>query len=204
VEQAIHFDGPEGPLEGLLSEGKGRRAGVILHPHPMYGGTMHNNVVLACLNGMAQAGLSTLRFNFRGVGKSAGRFADGRGEQDDLIAAVEFFQTRGVQDVVVAGYSFGAWVAAMAWPGLAAMGVEPLILVAPPAAFMSFDSADPSTRVGLMIAGQRDEIGPPALAAAFGARLTPPVVVGVINDADHFFGGFETLLADRIKAYLEG
>src|SRR5512147_2564415 len=99
-------------LEGILTESPGsRRAAVICHPHPLYGGNMNNPVVRALEAGLQDAGLATLRFNFRGVGESTGAYGGGVGEADDLRAAVTWMiENAGAQAVAVAGYSFGAMV----------------------------------------------------------------------------------------------
>ncbi len=103
-------------LEGVLREGAGKGGVVICHPHPLYGGSMWNNVVDALETGFFQAGFSTLKFDFRGVGASTGRYDEGAGEMRDAAAACRYLEehTGGGERLVLAGYSFGAWVAARA------------------------------------------------------------------------------------------
>jgi hypothetical protein len=196
------IDAGEVKLEGDYGPGSGVGAGLVLHPHPLYGGSMRNNVVDAVADGFLAAGLSVLRINFRGVGRSTGAYGDGVGERDDVAAAAGWLQEQGAGTIHVAGYSFGAHVAAFSWPKLTPLGVEPLMLIAPPAALMPFDGLDPSTAVGLIICGGRDDIGPPNLAESLGQGLERPVSPVVLDGADHFFGGFEDRLAALIRDHV--
>ena len=111
----VTIEGEES-LEGVLREGAGKGAAVICHPHPLYGGSMWNNVVDALEIGFFQAGFTTLKFNFRGVGGSTGRYDEGAGEMKDVAAAGLFLEehTGRSERLVLAGYSFGAWVCARA------------------------------------------------------------------------------------------
>ena len=108
------FPGVEGTLEGMLAwdpQGKPRFAAVVCHPHPLHGGTMHNKVVFQAAKAALQEGLPTLRFNFRGVGKSTGSFGDGIGEREDVTAALDYLGTRfPAIPVCLLGFSFGASV----------------------------------------------------------------------------------------------
>lgn len=190
-------------LEALINRVDDTRAGIVTHPHPLFGGSMDNNVVQAGITALVRSGWTGLRFNFRGVGGSSGRYSEGMGEQEDLTAAVGFLKDRGFQDILVMGYSFGAHVAAFAWPQLEPMGVRPLVLIAPPAAYMNFDGLPTRTRIGLMVCGRHDEIGPPDLAADFGARLEQPLEPIVVPQADHFFSGQEGALIEILGDYLD-
>lgn len=199
----IEIPAGEVRLEGLLEKGDPHRGGVVAHPHPLYGGSMHNNVVLAAMAGFKKAGFTGLCFNFRGVGGSTGSHDEGRGEQEDLAGAVGYLMDLGCRTVQAAGYSFGAWTAAFAWSRLRELGpLPPLILIAPPAAFMSFEGLDLETRIGLIICGERDEIAPPDMAEEFGRKLSRPVKPVVIPGTDHFFGGHEDRIADLTAEYL--
>jgi alpha/beta superfamily hydrolase len=106
----------DGMLEGILRENGKRGGAVICHPHPLYGGSMYNNVVEALEEGFLQSAFTTLRFNFRGVGGSEGAYDDGNGEVQDAIAACGYMRhiLGGDASLVLAGYSFGAWIAARA------------------------------------------------------------------------------------------
>ena len=145
-------------LEGLLTEGDGKGGVIICHPHPLYGGSMHNNVVNAIDAGYSAEGFTTLRFNFRGVGASSGSYGEGEGETQDLITAFEFLKGAcdpGIQ-LVLAGYSFGAWIATRAVNRLS--GVSSIFLVALPVA--AYGSGGLSSFAGpiYLIAGTHDDI----------------------------------------------
>ena len=111
----VIFNGPEGRLEGRYQHAKKNDAPValILHPHPQYGGTMNNKVVYSLYHNFAKRGFSTLRFNFRGVGRSQGEFDNGQGELSDAAAALDWMQTQNAnaKGCWIAGFSFGAWIA---------------------------------------------------------------------------------------------
>jgi alpha/beta superfamily hydrolase len=164
-------------LEGALHEGDGRLAAVVLHPHPQYGGDMHNHVVLAVCAAFAGGGATTLRFNFRGTGRSEGAFDNGRGEADDARAAVRAARDlRSEAEVVLVGYSFGAGVAAAVAAEDALRG---LVLVSPPVAFMALPPL-PDALETLVIAGDVDDIAPlEALQALAGSSRRVVAVAGV-------------------------
>jgi hypothetical protein len=190
-------------LEAVYEPGDPARAGVVAHPHPLYGGDMNNNVVMAAYSALKQAGFGALRFNFRGVGRSSGGYGQGRAEQGDVYAAAAYLKQQGAAAPLVIGYSFGGHAAAFAWPELAGLPAAPLILIAPPAAFMPFDGLPASTRVGLIVVGENDDIAPPNLAQKLGAGLDQPVKPVVVPGADHFFGGREGDLVDILVDYLK-
>src|SRR5258708_39749693 len=133
--------GPAGPLEALLQEHEGAKPALIAlvcHPHPLYGGTLHNKVVHRAASTLHQLGAAVLRFNFRGVGGSEGTHDRGEGELEDAHAALAFLRQRyaGAR-AWAAGFSFGSWIAARL--GAADPGIERLILIAPPVKTSSFD-----------------------------------------------------------------
>jgi len=204
MEEKIFITSEDFRLEAALESVDQIRAGVVAHPHPLYGGSMDNNVVQAATRALIRSGWTSLRFNFRGVGRSSGSSGTGQREGDDLVASVAYLKDRGLKKLVVIGYSFGAWVTAMAWPRLKVLGVEPLVLIAPPAAFMDFQGLDPETEIGLMICGGQDEIAPPDLAEGLGRSLNRPVEPVVLPGADHFFWGHESELIRIIAEYLAG
>ena len=138
MEEKTVFLSQDLKIEGLLGKNSQINGAVISHPHPLYGGNMHNNVVEAIARVYQKKGYTTLRFNFRGVGKSQGAYADGVGEQDDVRAAVSFLKDSGLTNIDLAGYSFGTWVNALAIRN--AQILETMVMVSPPVAFMDFTS----------------------------------------------------------------
>ena len=106
--ESIFFDGPEGQLEGLLVLRESRMGAVLCHPHPLYGGSMHDTLLGSLHTAIASQNCSTLRFNFRGVGSSDGDHDKGDGEVSDLVAAVDYLHSKGSGEIILAGYSFGA------------------------------------------------------------------------------------------------
>jgi len=197
MEEEVSIPGAGITLEGRLSSGAAPGGAVITHPHPLFGGDMANNVVLTAVRALAARGMSALRFNFRGVGRSTGTYGGGVDEMEDVAAALKFLRSRvpGPHDVV--GYSFGAAVAGRGLlTGLAADGA---IFVAPPIAFMDLSFLPEVPGLRLIIVGDRDELCPlPSLQALMAESQPPPgerpAEVRVIEGADHFFGNGEAEL----------
>ena len=208
--------GPAGPLEALLDEPEGldaadapRAAVVFAHPHPQFGGTMHTKAVYRGAKGLARIGCAVLRFNFRGVGRSAGTFDQGEGEKEDFKAALDYMAARYQQAPLwSAGFSFGAWVALEV--GAADERVSALIGIAPPVATSvsghkyTFDNTSTSTKPKFIVQGEADEVCPLEGMWAFYGKLEEPKELVVIDAADHLFEGkaeevgeaLEDLLAD--------
>ena len=201
---ALELSGPAGPLEALLQEcdgaGTPRAAALVCHPHPLHGGTMHNKVVHRVASVLHARGAATLRFNFRGVGRSAGRFDRGEGELEDARAALGWLRARlpGVP-VIVAGFSFGSWVAARL------AGLEPavgtLVLVGPPVAAADFSVLRALTVPKLVVQGSRDEVCPPADLEAALPGWAPPRLLRMVEGAGHFF---DRRLRELGEAVLDG
>ena len=206
--------GPAGALEAILDEAADRRtpphaAVVFAHPHPEYGGTMHTKAVFQGTKGLTRIGCAVLRFNFRGVGRSGGTFAQGEGEKDDFRAALDYMAARypGVR-MWAAGFSFGAWVALEV--GAADDRVEALIGIAPPVATSvsgmayTFPNTRASTKPKFFVQGESDEVCPVQGMWAFYGQLEEPKELVLIDGADHLFEGqtpevgeaLEELLAD--------
>jgi alpha/beta superfamily hydrolase len=191
------FFGPENMrLEGLYADSGQALGAVISHPHPVRGGDMSNSVVETMAETFFAGGISTLRFNFRGVGKSTGTFDDGRGEQDDVLAAVSFLEEKGVREILPAGYSFGAWVNASI---LNRRNLLPAVFVAPPVSMFSFDFQTLRGKVGLIICGDQDKYCPTERIKSIAAELA--CRLDIIPDADHFFQSREKDLAACISDY---
>ncbi len=202
TETKIRFENNDGfVLEGLLHEGESGRGVVITHPHPLYGGDMYNNVVAIIQNAFREMGHSTLRFNFRGAGASSGAYDDGDGEQRDITAAFLSLRESGVSLVDLAGYSFGAWVNARA-VAEAWVACDKMIMIAPPAAMLSFGPDLKLPSLKLVVTGTRDAFAPPDLLKKQTPLWNPAARLEVINNADHFFYGFEEVLAGVLKTRL--
>ena len=188
-------------LEAVLSDASSDRAAVITHPHPLYGGDMHNPVVTAIADAFTARGFTTLRFNFRGTGRSSGQFDDGAGEQDDVRAAIDFLVQKGISGVWLAGYSFGSRVNASVIE--AGIDARDHIMVSPPAAFMSFDEIDALPGTGLVITGAADEIAPPGMVEAHLNRWGISPQFETIEGCDHFYSGCLPRLGQILSGYLE-
>ena len=189
-------------LEGDLIAPANRTGGaVICHPHPQYGGDMHNPVVGAIADGAQRAGRATLRFNFRGVGASGGSYGGGVGEQEDARAAVRYLMEQaGVSRVALAGYSFGAMVALQAGAQMAE--VDQLIAIAPPLSFFDLGFLATCEKPKLFIVGDRDQYcSVPQLTREL-ARVAQPVTHHILAGADHFFAGRETVIADAVRSFV--
>jgi hypothetical protein len=186
MENAVTLQSGKLTLEGRYAPGDGTAGVVITHPHSLYGGDMENPVVAAVTRAYGRAGYATLRFNFRGVGRSTGFFDQGAGEAKDVAAALAFLSDRGVGTLHLAGYSFGAWVNARV--DGAAAGVARMVMVSPPVAFMDYDDVPEMPRLHYVVTGSGDEIAPPALIREHLARWNPHARFEVIRGADHFYG----------------
>lgn len=204
MEEHVMFPAGEITLEGLFATPAQTPTigAVVCHPHPLYGGEMHNNVVSALVDAFQKAGLATLRFNFRGVGKSGGSHGEGEAELEDVKAAVSYLLSRQqAQTVVVAGYSFGSMVGLQA--GATDPRVHKLIGVAFPLGFR-----DPSfllnvAKPKLLISGDRDNYSPiPALQNLLG-QLPDPKQLVIVKGADHFFWGQEDQIATAAVEFLQ-
>ena len=194
-EERVTFKSGDLTLEGMIAypDGAGpHRGAVVCHPHPLYGGSMYNNVVDAALEALHGRGFATLRFNFRGVGQSEGEFDNGRGEADDALAAIRFLTTqKGVRaaDAVLAGYSFGAITALRAAPGAAE--VTAIVTVGLPLGMVDSAALGTITKPIVLLAGDQDSYCPVNDLAALAERIGPSAQLKIIPDADHFFGGRE-------------
>ena len=195
----IHVEGFN--VEGLINEVPGKEAVVVSHPHPLYGGEMNNNVVLAIVKAYHQRGYTTLRINFRGVGQSGGSYAEGIGEQEDVRAAIAYLSDLGKTKIDLAGYSFGARVNAM---GLDSYEhVNRLVMVSPPVAFMDFSFLGYSPKIKLVISGSNDDIAPPSIIEDLIPTWNPEAEFRVIDGTDHFYSRGTTEVEEIIKKFLK-
>jgi len=199
-EQPITIDVGAGVvLDARLAVPQGAWAGVVIcHPHPLYGGDMDSGVVLAAAEACARRNIATLRFNFRGVGASTGQHDDGRGEQEDVRAALGDMRRRlpGVA-VALAGYSFGAVIATTV---AQKTGVAGLALIAPPLRITALPA--PAAVLGpvAVIVGAEDQYCPPAALESLRVAL-PQATITVLEGADHFFFGSLDALAEVVDGW---
>ena len=203
----IALRGPAGRLEARHHAPAGARAplAVVLHPHPLHGGTMHNKVAYMLFRAFAGLGFAALRFNFRGVGASEGVHDGGDGEVLDALAALDWLEGRheGHGPVWLAGFSFGAWIAARAL--MARPGVAGFVLVAPAAIKRDWSFLDPCPCDGLIVHGGADDIAPPAGSQALAATLRAQgrdARLETIAGADHFFRDRLPLLRAHVEDYV--
>ncbi len=201
MEERITFSSENFSIEGLLQKTSDTKAVVITHPHPLYGGNMHNNVVTAICNAYQKLGRTTLRFNFRGVGGSQGSYGDGLGEQADVGAAVKYLADLGMQEIDLAGYSFGAWVNGHL--NCATAGINNMVMVSPPVAFIDFAGVHAIDCLQLVVTGSQDEIAPPAMIKEIYTRWNPKAHFEVIDGTDHFYGGYEEQLEQVLASNLK-
>lgn len=185
----VTIPGPAGALEGVLQEHRGGPpafVAVVCHPHPLYGGTMHNKVAHRVASALHELGATVLRFNFRGVGHSEGTHDQGRGELDDARAALHWVRDRHPHARQwLAGFSFGSWIAARLAAGEA--GVDELILIAPPVTRSGFQVLKSSAVPKLVVQGTADDVCPlEALEAQYPGWAEPKRLV-TIEGAGHFF-----------------
>ena len=198
--------GPAGRLEALLNTGASHatHAAVVCHPHPLYGGTMHNKVVYHVMKALNHFGFPVLRFNFRGAGLSEGEHDFGAGEVEDARAALDWLHAEFGLPMIFAGFSFGAAVGLKAsCPDprvVALLSVGTPILVEGRQYDYSFLSG--CTKPKLLISGTRDEFAPPAALQALAASLPEPKQLALIDGADHFFGGHLDQLREEVVRWV--
>jgi hypothetical protein len=200
----VTLPGPAGDLEAVWSEGRpGLAAAVVCHPHPAHGGTMNNRVVHTVHRVLSAAGHPTLRFNFRGAGRSQGRYSGGNDEIGDLAAAGRFARERaGGAGLWLAGFSFGAWIA-LQWAAKD-RAVERIAVLGLATGTLSFDFLKAPPAPLLIVQGDHDHYGSLGSVQALAARLGlhGPVNLRVVSRADHFFTGRLTELAHVLRSGL--
>lgn len=196
--------GPAGRLDVLLDEPAAptlRAAVVFAHPHPQYGGTMHTKIVYQTAKALSRIGCAVLRFNFRGAGRSDGRFSDGPGEMDDFRAALDVMAGRYPSARLWAGgFSFGSWIALSC--GAADPRVTTLLGIGLPVARYDFSAVRDSTKPKFFVHGERDEICPLRQVREFYGRCAEPKELVVIDGADHLFDGKVIEAAEAIEDLL--
>jgi uncharacterized protein len=195
--------GPVGPLEVLIDAPAGapRAAVVFAHPLPTQGGTMHTKVVFQGAKALARIGCVVLRFNYRGVGRSAGEWDEGRGERDDFRAAIDFIaaQYPGTE-IWAAGFSFGSYIAMTV--GAEDDRVCALIGIAPPADRYNYGPVKQSTKAKFLVHGEADELIPLRVVREFYAQLADPKELVEIDRANHLFDGQAREVGDALEELL--
>ncbi len=203
AETVIQIPGPSGTLEALISCPETEpvaAVAVICHPHPLHGGTMQNKVVHYLARTLSELGLRTVRFNFRGVGGSAGAYEHGRGEQRDLHAVLEWVRARAVDDELwLAGFSFGSYVALRE---AAAGDVQRLITVAPPVESFDFAALKTPACPWLLLQGEADEVVSAQAVLRWARGVVPTPEIVALPDVDHFFHRRLNRLRDALLQHL--
>jgi hypothetical protein len=198
MEETIRIASGAISLDGRLSIPAGATSGaVVCHPHPQYGGSMENDLVIALTEALGGAGFATLRFDFRGVGASGGTYDDGRGEVNDVQAAAGLLRDRLMASrVALVGYSFGSVMALRA--GTADPGATAgVVAIAPPVRMIGLDFLAGVALPLAFVTGDRDQFCPLAALESARERFAPGSTLGLIPGADHFFGGHLDTLAVR-------
>lgn len=207
TEVPLLLDGPCGPLEALyLDHPQACGVALICHPHPLFAGSMHNKVVATLQRAARDAGYATLRFNFRGVGQSAGEHAHGEGEIDDAEAVARWLLARhpGLP-LTLLGFSFGSCVAACLGGRLEGQGVElaRLFMLAPPVERFSVDGRLPQRCPLTVIQPEADEVVTPAAVYAWSAALPRAHELLKVAECGHFFHGKLTELKELVLPRLQ-
>ena len=203
--ERLFIPGPVGRLEALLESDPAvepRMVALVCHPHPQFGGTLHNKVVYRAAQAATGLGLAVLRFNFRGVGQSEGEYSEGVGERDDVRAALDYLLARFAEKpVCLMGFSFGAWV------GLAVGARDPratsLVGLGLPTASTDLTFLRQATKPKLIVQGTEDVYGPRGQVEALFASLPEPKRIHWVEGADHFFAGKLDEVQAAVRAFLE-
>lgn len=202
METRVTFRSGEYKIEGLFGNLNPENGVVITHPHPLYGGEMYNFIVEAIVNAYQKKGYSTLRFNFRGVGKSQGNQEDSQGNQEDVKAAISYMSNAGIKNVNLAGYSYGAWVNAHI--DCEQAGIGHMAMVSPPVNFLKFDNVSSIPCLKLAVCGDKDEFASEELVKQMTAEWNPEAKIEIIPNTDHFYGlslrALEIILEDFLGA----
>jgi alpha/beta superfamily hydrolase len=208
LPQAIAIPGPAGGLEARLEDPlpPGARhsvIGVVCHPHPLHGGTMQNKVVHTAARAMQECGAATVRFNFRGVGQSEGRYDSGAGELDDAVAVIDWARERfGCESFWLAGFSFGSAVALQ----VAARYRRPqrLVTIAPPVGRIITTAVARPECPWLIVQGDQDELLDVQAVQDWAARYQPAPQLLVVRGAEHFFHGRLGELRSALVRFMRG
>ena len=211
--RSLFLEGPAGRLEALLNEGaeNATHAAVVCHPHPLFGGTLHNKVVFHTMKALNSFGFPVLRFNFRGTGLSLGEHDHGVGEVEDVRTALDWLESEFHLPLIFAGFSFGAAVGLRA--ACADSRVRATIGLGVPVAPVAADTEEPRvytyeflqmcTKPKLFVSGARDQFGPRAKLEALVAALPEPKRLILIEGGDHFFEGRLREVREAIESWVK-
>ena len=205
----IVIPGPEGRLEAIYNKGSETTSPLclVLHPHPRQGGTMNNKLVYNTYQAFKKSSFSTLRFNFRGVGKSLGTYDNGIGELTDAAAALDWLQTENpaARATWIAGFSFGAWLALQLL--MRRPEISGFVAISPPASLYDFGFLAPCPASGLIIQGSEDKIVQEESVSELVEKLNKQNNINVdykkIIGADHFFAKNLDDIQKKIKKYID-
>ena len=201
--RSFFLNGPAGRLEAMLwTVPEPKRVALVCHPHPLFGGTMHNKVVYQAAKALHRRGFAVLRFNFRGAGLSEGAHDEGRGEQDDVRAALDYLASEfSGRPILLAGFSFGSWVGLRV--GCADARVERLIGLGIPVNNSDLTYLRSCAKPKLIIQGGNDQFGSRANVEALFATLPEPKQLVIVEGVDHFFAGKLNEVGAAIDAWLD-
>lgn len=205
----VFFTGSEGRLEGRYyeSDKPGAPIAVVLHPHPLYGGTMNNKVTYQIFQSFVKQGFSVLRFNFRGVGRSQGKFDEGVGELTDAATALDWIQLQNPNAATcwIGGFSFGAWIAMQLL--MRRPEIEGFVSVSPPANMYDFSFLSPCPSSGIIVQGDRDDVVQEEAVSKLAGKLATQkggrVQYHTVAGADHYFRNQMSDLERTLDSYLE-
>lgn len=202
---ALDIPAPHGFLEALLrlpdrDAPPAQIAALVCHPHPEGGGTMHNKVVFRVAQALGDLNVPTLRFNYRGVGRSTGAYDKGRGESDDIRTALDALAKRFPGTALcLAGFSFGSWLGLPI--GCADPRVTHLVGVGVPAKTLAVSELRGCAKPKLIVQGDLDQYGPPAELRAWFDRIPEPKTLAIVPGADHFFTTRQQQLYEAVRDY---
>jgi uncharacterized protein len=211
--RSLFLDGPAGGLEALLNSGaeNATYSAVVCHPHPLFGGTLHNKVVFHTMKALNSFGFPVLRFNFRGTGLSQGEHDKGIGEVEDVRTALDWLDAEFHLPIIFAGFSFGSAVGLRA--ACADQRVRAVIGVGTPVAPVAADTEEPRVytfdflqdcrKPKLFVSGARDQFGPRAKLQSLVESLPEPKKLIIIEGADHFFEGRLRELREAIEKWVK-
>jgi uncharacterized protein len=207
--RSLFLNGPAGRLEALLNAGSpdATHSAVVCHPHPLFGGTLHNKVVFHAMKALNSFRFPVLRFNFRGTGLSEGEHAHGNGEVDDVRVALDWLESEFSLPIIFAGFSFGAAVGSRA--SSADDRVRALIALGLPAVpiegrVYEYEFLRTCAKAKLFVSGSRDQFAPAGKLEALVATFAEPKKLVRIDAGDHFFEGRLREMRETVEAWVRG